>query len=105
MLLYEAERHEPLMKKQWLEALASDHIRHIVTTTLAEFRGKNFWSVHPDLQQEYGFTRPIINLWQGAAGSMQGLNQLAAYQPDNKAFDFSNFLLTLTEQHEKSIAE
>jgi len=103
--LFTADRHEPLGEQAWSPALARETIRHIVQETLASFRGETFWPVHPDLQTEYSLTQPIIGLWQGAAGTIWGLNRLAAYQPNGKAFDFTPFLSRLRQLQAKSLVE
>ena len=103
--LFEASRHEPLVATTWSATAAVEQIRDIVQKTLATFNGEQLWSVHPDLKEEFGFTKPVVNLWHGAAGTIWGLNRLAKYQPTASPFDFSPFLSQLDQLHLNSIKQ
>ena len=71
-MLYQPNRHEPMLEIPWDERLVRKTISEIVADTLAAFDIGRFWPTHP---REDG-TGLQKGIWNGAAGAIWGLDYL-----------------------------
>ena len=71
-MLYDPKRHEPMLEIPWDEQLARDTIDEIVADAIAAFDPEQFWPTH--LRE--GGTGLQKGLWNGAAGTIWGLDYL-----------------------------
>ncbi len=71
-MLYDPDRHEALVQIPWDERLARETIHEITADTEAAFDSDRFWPSHPREDGE-GLLKGI---WNGAAGTIWGLNYL-----------------------------
>jgi hypothetical protein len=71
-MLYDSNRHEPMLQIPWDEQLARETISEIVADAIATFDRDRFWPTHPR-EDGAGLQKGI---WNGAAGAIWGLDYL-----------------------------
>src|SRR5262249_23444555 len=74
-MLYNQERHEPLLPTPWDEEAARSAIAEIVTDAESHFDRDTFWPAHP-LEDYQGL---LQGLYFGAAGAVWALRHLAEH--------------------------
>jgi len=76
-MLYDPARHEPLQPIEWDEGIAAAAIQRIVRDTEARFTPATHWPLHP-LDAQGSDTKPLFNIYVGAAGTVWALHHLQA---------------------------
>jgi hypothetical protein len=76
-MLFQPDRHEPLITQPWDEALARKTIEHIVRETREFFSRSAFWPLHPkDIEPGDDPSQPAWPFYFGAAGVLWALRYL-----------------------------
>ena len=76
MQLYEAERHERLIDREWNEGRAREAIDQIVADTHRSFTAEGLWPVHPFDRSPERPPDSIKYIYHGAAGVIWALGYL-----------------------------
>jgi len=71
-MLYDSNRHEPMLEIPWDERLVRDTVDEIVADSVAAFDPARFWPTHPR-EDGAGLQKGI---WNGVAGAIWGLHYL-----------------------------
>jgi len=91
-LLYRPEAYEPLTDEPWRESQARDAIREIVADVDAALRGpKLLWPA--DDWDSWQATRPMKNLYVGAAGVLFALDELRRREHAETRLDLGDLAL------------
>lgn len=91
-MLYRPEAFEPLIDKEWDEALVRDGIAEIVADTDNAVRGpKLLWQADP--WDSWHATSPLKNLYVGAAGVLWALDQLRRREYRETRLDLGDLAL------------
>lgn len=77
-MLHIPERHEPLRSGVWDERAARSAIQRIVADICVHFDPETLWPIHPREREEGEALVPQPMLYNGAAGVVWALQQLAA---------------------------
>lgn len=77
-MLFDPERHEPLLEARWSEAAARHTIGAIVADACRSFDADTLWPTHPGDIEGDEPALPIAGLYHGAAGAIWALQWLAA---------------------------
>jgi len=88
-LLYEPERHEPLVSRQWDEAAARDWIEHFATDAQRSFSRTSLWAPHPRDVESGDPREPPTAIYDGAAGVIWALDGLARRGVATPTIDFA----------------
>src|SRR5690348_3734248 len=102
-MLFLPERHEPLTAEPWDEAKARAALARIVDETDAAFTPQGLWPIHP---QDVSSERPpdcMKMLYNGAAGVIWALHELAARKHAALVHDFLPVVRSLTARHETDL--
>jgi hypothetical protein len=100
-VLFEPERHEPLVERPWSEGVARQAIEAIVRDALREFAPERLWPVHPrDTGRPVAALKP---LYFGAAGVIWALEWLRAIGATELRGDFSGCVARLLEANRREI--
>lgn len=104
-MLFLPERHEPLTTEAWDEAKARAALLRIVAETSATFTPGGLWPIHP---QDISPERPpdcMKMLYNGAAGVIWALHELADRKFASLQYDFLPVVRTLTARHHADLAK
>lgn len=76
-MLFDPDRHEPLVQSAWDESSAIAVVERIVRDTEARFSEKSYWPLHPEDRQGAGDARTYETaLYDGACGVFWALDYL-----------------------------
>jgi len=104
-MLFLPERHEPLTTEPWDEAKARAALLRIVAETNAAFTQDGLWPIHP---QDISPERPpdcMKMLYNGAAGVIWALHELAGRKFAPLAHDFLPVVRSLTARHHDDLTK
>jgi hypothetical protein len=104
-MLFLPERHEPLTTEPWSEAKARAALARIVDETNAAFSPQGLWPIHP---QDVSPERPpdcMKMLYNGAAGVIWALHELAGRKHAPLVHDFLPIVLSLTARHQADLTK
>ncbi len=87
-MLFDPDRHEPLVQSAWDDRSVIAAIERIVRDTEARFSEESYWPLHPEDRQGTGDARTYeTSLYDGACGvfwALDYLNDLGAAQPGRR---------------------
>jgi hypothetical protein len=95
-VLYDPERHEPLIESRWDEAAARACIEGIMRDAAQRYSPENFWPTHP---QDAKSPDPQFNLYLGVEGVIWALNHLTPHYPSIELPDFAAALERMLEKN------
>ena len=76
-MLFDPDRHEPLIQSAWNEAIVVAAIERIVRDTETRFSREHYWPLHPEDRQGANDTRTYeTSLYDGACGVLWALGYL-----------------------------
>src|SRR5579862_7245631 len=102
-MLFLPERHEPLTTEPWNEAKARAALARIVAETNDAFTPRGLWPIHP---QDVSPERPpdcMKMLYNGAAGVIWALHELAERKFAPFQHDFLPVVRSLTARHQADL--
>ncbi len=100
-MLFETERHEPLIGTPWDVAAARDAIERIAAATQRDFTTNGLWPAHA--LDSPAATEPLRMLYFGAAGVMWGLDYLHEVGAAGPPADFAEALAGLLEPNRATV--
>jgi len=78
-MLFDASRHEPLIKKAWNKHIVQDEISSIIDDIERSLLPDACWPTHPLDAESYPRVGPKWTAYAGAAGAIHGLQILGRY--------------------------
>jgi hypothetical protein len=75
-MIFDKERHEPILKLEWSEEKARDVIKDIYTKAISSFDSTNYWSKEVNEDSEVTSNKTV---YYGAAGTLWALDQIADF--------------------------
>jgi hypothetical protein len=97
-MLFETDRHEPLIQDPWDEQVALDTIQEIARDARASFSEAEFWPIHPfDVSPERA--RTLKPIYYGAAGVIWSLDYLGSVGAIPQGYDYAPHMAALLDAH------
>jgi lantibiotic modifying enzyme len=101
--LFDAERHEPLVKRAWNAGEAQLAIDRIVADTHSAFTAQRYWPPHPDDGPDS--SRFSTFLYLGAAGVIWGLNHLALENATDNGPNYAQHLPEILTRNRQALVD
>jgi hypothetical protein len=101
-MLYDPERHEPLLQAAWDEGRARDTIARIAQLAQSRFEQQGLWPMHPLDEQD---PAPAYALYFGASGVIWALRHLQQRGAIQWSFDWQPHVMPLLEPNRAAMGD
>lgn len=98
-MLFEPHRHETLAAAQWDEGAARAWVEHFAGDAQRAYSRTGLWPIHPRDADEDNPTQPSTTLYDGAAGMIWALDNLARRGAAEQTLDFAPMMSELAARN------